>query len=327
MRLNAHCPTFVVIVTLLGSLAGHAQLHPEATAKPEQNTAAIPAQKPDPKPGEVSQNPKDRLKYVWIPPGTFTMGCSPRDNECFDWEEPAHQVTLSKGFWMGQTHVTVGAYQSFAVATGRQLRPAPAFNAGWANQNMPIVNVSWDESLAYCQWSGGRLPTEAEWEYAARAGSTEPRYGPLDEVAWFADNSGRQRLDSDTLWKKDTAARARVSILEAPRKIKADYSKRISENRNGTHEVGQKRANALGLYDTLGNVWEWVNDWQDQNYYQNSRSSDPQGPTSGTNKVARGGSWYNYPRFLRVSVRTWNVPGLRDDSYGLRCAADVSVTP
>ncbi len=124
---------------------------------------------------------------------------------------------------------------------------------------MPIVDVTWDDAQAYCSWAGGRLPTEAEWEYAARAGSTAARYGDLDEIAWYADNSGRQRLDSDRIWKED----------------QANYAKRLNENGNGMHEVGQKRANGFGLYDMLGNVWEWVNDWYDENYYKNSPSPRP----------------------------------------------------
>jgi formylglycine-generating enzyme required for sulfatase activity len=143
-------------------------------------------------PGTVKTNPKDGLNYVWIPPGTFMMGCSPGDNECSGDEKPAHQVTITRGFWIGQTPVTVGAYKRFVAASGRQMPDAPGFNSGWVNDPMPIVNVDWNDATAFCGWAGGRLPTEAEWEYAARAGSTEARYGPIDEVAWYSNNSGRK---------------------------------------------------------------------------------------------------------------------------------------
>jgi formylglycine-generating enzyme required for sulfatase activity len=260
----------------------------------------------------VRENPKDGLKYVWIPPGTFMMGCSAGDNECKDWEKPAHEVTISKGFWIGQTEVTVGAYKRFAAATGRQLPPEPnhsgrLLNPGWGDEAMPIVDVARDDAQAYCSWAGGRLPTEAEWEYAARAGSTGARYGGLDEIAWYADNSGRERLDSTGIWNED----------------RAKYGRRLNENGNGMHEVGQKRANGFGLYDMLGNVWEWVNDRFDQNYYQNSPSQDPMGPASGQYRVLRGGSWLVYPISVRVSERDFSNPAADGYDFGFRCGGEV----
>jgi formylglycine-generating enzyme required for sulfatase activity len=257
-------------------------------------------------------NPKDGLKYVWIPPGSFQMGCSPGDYECEDYEKPPHQVSITKGFWLGQTEVTVGAYKRFAGATGRQMPPAPVnvgrpLNPGWGDEDMPIVDVTWDEARAYCSWLGGWLPTEGEWEYAARAGSTADRYGDVDEIAWYADNSGRERLDSIRIFAEDPA----------------NYVKRLSKNGNNMHEVGQKRANGFGLYDMLGNVGEWVNDWYDQSYYQNSPSQDPTGPTSGTERVMRGGSWLVLPRFVRVSLRDSYNPRLRLHIGGFRCRGEV----
>ena len=267
------------------------------------------------KKGEVRVNPNDGLKYVWIPPGTFMMGCSPGDNECYDFEKPPHQVAITKGFWLGQTEVTVGAYKRFAGATGRQMPPEPDINGrplnpGWGDEDMPIVDVTWDDAQAYCSWAGGRLPTEAEREYAARAGSTAARYDNLDEIAWYADNSGRQRMDSQTIRQKED---------------QANFVKRLNENGNGMHEVGQKRANGLGLFDMLGNVWEWVNDWWDQSYYQNSPSEDPSGPTSGQQRVLRGGSWVGGPRDIRASLRNRRNPGNRDFDLGFRCAREVDI--
>lgn len=248
------------------------------------DAALTDIEKPLPVAGSLRENPKDGLKYVWIPPGRFEMGCSPGDSECGAEEKPAHQVTLTKGFWISQTEVTVQGYRKFVGSTGAEMPAAPSFNAGWDNQDMPIVNVSWDDATAFCGWAGGRLPTEAEWEYAARAGKTEARYGSLDEVAWYSANSGR-----------------------------------------GAHPVGEKRANGFGLHDTLGNVWEWVNDWYGENYYPASPERDPRGPDRGQLRVLRGGSWFYDPRYVRVSYRNRDYPALRNNYIGVRCAREVDI--
>ncbi len=232
--------------------------------------------------GTVRENKKDGLKYVWVPPGTFMMGCSPRDNECQDNEKPAHQVTITKGFWLGQTEVTVEMYKRFAAATGRPMPSAPNFNGGWATDNMPMVDLNWNDAQDYCTWAGGRLPTEAEWEYAARGRSTEARYDSLDEIGWYGANSGSQ-----------------------------------------AHPVGEKQANGFALYDVLGNALEWVNDRYDASYDQSGRSEDPEGPTSGQQRVLRGGSWVDVSRSVRVSNRVGVDPSYWYDDVGVRCVGEV----
>lgn len=225
-------------------------------------------------------NARDGLTYIWISPGSFMMGCSPGDKDCLESEKPAHKVRLTKGFWIGATEVTVSAYRRFAASTKVQMPVAPTFNADWEHQNMPIVNVTWDNAAQFCRWAGGRQPTEAEWEYAARAGSNESGNRPIDELAWYLNNSGGK-----------------------------------------PHEVGNKRPNDWGLYDMLGNVWEWVYDWYAENYYAISPMRDPSGPATGNTHVLRGGSWATYARSIRVSRRGKSV--LADGNlYGFRCARE-----
>lgn len=248
---------------------------PEVTVKdaPKAAVAAAPRKQPAltaTQPASSTKvNPKDRLTYVWIPPGTFAMGCSPGDTECLDSERPAHQVTITNGFWMGQTPVTQEAYE-------RVVRSNPSHIKG---AELPVESVTWTEAQSYCQAVGMRLPTEAEYEYAARGGSTGSRYGDLDRIAWYANNSA-----------------------------------------NKTREVGLKQANAWGLHDVLGNVWEWVADWYDA--YPAGSQRDPGGPASGQYRVLRGGSSLSTPKVARASYRFRHGPENRNTNIGLRCAGN-----
>jgi formylglycine-generating enzyme required for sulfatase activity len=226
------------------------------------------------KEGDTKVNPKDNLTYVWIPPGDFQMGCSTGDNECYPDEQPSHPVTLTKGYWIGRTEVTQAAYQSVIGSNPSNFK---------GDGNRPVEQVNWNEAKAYCLAVNMRLPTEAEWEYAARGGSPSlaARYGPIDKVAWYDGNSG-----------------------------------------NTTHPVAQKQKNGYGLFDMLGNVWEWTADYFDEKYYASSPRNDPAGPSSGQSRTLRGGSWGGSPRSARVSCRAGREPEDHVVSFGLRCAGD-----
>ncbi|MCC6862683.1 MAG: SUMF1/EgtB/PvdO family nonheme iron enzyme [Bryobacterales bacterium] len=243
--------------------------HPPITTVPKAEPQAAGAAKQ--RAPTVKTNPGDGQTYVWIPPGEFQMGCSPGDSECGGDEKPARKVKITRGFWLGQTEVTQAAYER---VTG-----ANPSDVGGAQH--PVESVSWTQARNYCEAVGGRLPTEAEWEYAARAGNPASRYGQIDAIAWH--NSGM------------------------------------------AHQVREKKPNAKGLYDMLGNVWEWVEDWYEEGYYRtlSSPAVDPKGPPKGTLRVLRGGSWLSPPRQVRASVRYSERPEFWSTHVGFRCAREV----
>ena len=244
-----------------------------------------PAVVEPPSPGQVKVNSKDGQRYAWIPPGTFMMGCSPGDTNCYDDEKPSHAFTITKGFWMRQTPDTVGGWKAYRLATGKaalgttDTSGRTNLNEANPDENMPVVLMTWGEASDFCGWAGGRLPTEAEWEYAARAGSTSARYGDLDNIAWYADNSGPQRIDS-----------TQMIIADRP-----NYLTQLFNNGVGAHTVGQKLANGWNLFDTLGNVKQWTADWYAADFYGSPAAADHAGPPDGTHRTMRGGSWSYFP--------------------------------
>ena len=269
----------------------------------------VAPEKPGPRLGQVRLNQRDGQRYAWIPPGSFRMGCSSGDTECYDGEQPSREVTISAGFWLAQHTVTQKTWQEYRFATGAPSLPAMddhghKLNDASVNAAVPVIGLTWHEAAHLCAWAGGRLPTEAEWEYAARAGTTGVRYGDLDLIAWFGSNSGNKHLDSKQLWDTD----------------RANYTTRLLQNNNRPRPVGRKQRNAWNLYDMLGNVWQWTADWYDSGYYAHGENVDPPGPPNGELKVLRGSSWGEAPMNVRVSIRGRDEPGGRSSTFGVRCA-------
>ena len=209
--------------------------------------------------------------FRWCPPGTFTMG-SPTDEEDRDSDETQHEITLTKGFWMMETEVTQKQWKAVMGSLP---------DCGFKGDNLPVERVSWNDCQEFCEKCSAlglpvQLPTEAQWEYACRAGSTGAYAGNLDEMAWYGSNSGSK-----------------------------------------THPVGTKKANAWGLYDMHGNVWEWCQDWYGD--YPSGSVTDPTGPSNGSSRVYRGGSWLNFAWICRSAFRGSLDPGLQSNDLGFRC--------
>jgi formylglycine-generating enzyme required for sulfatase activity len=219
-----------------------------------------------------------QIEMLLVPPGTFTMGCTASNLwSCGSNENPTHSVTLTQAFYLGRYEVTQGQW----VAT---MGSNPSYFQGYSDSaSRPVESVSWNTIQGYLSATCMRLPSEAEWEYACRAGTTTAfNNGSSDSatmgtIAWYDSNSG-----------------------------------------NETHVVGSKAANALGFYDMSGNVWEWVNDWYDGNYYSVSPSTNPLGPVSGTSRVLRGGSWDYNSYYPRSSCRIFFTPTGTGGDFGCR---------
>jgi formylglycine-generating enzyme required for sulfatase activity len=237
-------------------------------------------QPPAAKAGDIALNFRDGQKYAWIPAGSSALGCSSGDSQCDRGEPPLHPVTIGKGFWMGQTEVTVGAYKRFVVDTGESLPPDSQWNPSFKDDQKPIVLVAQDEAVLFCAWAGGRVPAEDEWEYAARSRSDAARYGDPDTVAWHRENSGMK----------------------------------------GPVAVGQKQPNGWGLYDMLGNVWEWTTG----QFPLDSQSNGPNLPPHPDRPflAIRGGSWSDSVRLIQVSARGRAEIGHRSPNVGFRCVVD-----
>jgi formylglycine-generating enzyme required for sulfatase activity len=190
--------------------------------------------------------------------------------------------------------------------------PESDTNPGWAQPRHPIVNLSWNDASDFCRHAGGRLPSEAEWEYAARGGRAGARYVWGNEPTPLV--GGRRH--------------ANVGDERAKRKVQCDSCGWFDGYDDGfiyTAPVGTFPANGFGLFDMAGNVWEWTGDWYAERYYDNSPAQDPPGREYGQWRTLRGGSWSVNPVGLRISYRFGFPPENRSDNFGVRCVRDVAV--
>ncbi|MCM2316034.1 MAG: SUMF1/EgtB/PvdO family nonheme iron enzyme [Thermoanaerobaculia bacterium] len=293
-------------------------------AKPKPVPPPIPERREDAPPllGEAARaregnrwtNPRDGAEYLWVPQTWLLIGCVSGDETCADDEKPAHTVGVD-GFWMARHEVTIEAFAKWAAASGvgAELAPKGAREPGpdakavgarrregtsWQSPvkkgqpgepNWPVALVTWDEASAYCTAMGARLPSEAEWEAAAR------------------------ERDVRSVWPWGADGRPPAGVANTPGK---------GDSFTAYAPVGSFPANRLGVHDLAGNVWEWTGDWYGANYYGKSPEEKVAGPELGEARVIRGGSWASAAGDLRVSARRSLAPGERSVTVGFRCAAD-----
>jgi len=259
------------------------------------------------------------MQLAWIPPGNFMMGSTATDLASLEAEckrlvstctykptdeGPERRVTIARGFWMGRYEVTQGQYEAVMGTNPSKFKIC--------GKDCPVETVSWNDAKEFiAKLNTGNdgfvysLPSEAEWEYAARAGTTGIRHGNLEDIAWFVDNAGDRRVDGIKIWLQDSKGNW------------DSYTKILFDNGNRTRRVGLKQPNAWGLHDMLGNVWEWVED-----IYQNSYTGLPTDGSANTTRgdssfrVLRGGSWGNLGGDARVAYRGWNGPAYQGSGAG-----------
>ena len=226
---------------------------------------------------------KDGSLMNLIPAGSFEMGSDDRVDE-----KPVHTVELD-AFYMDIYEVIVGQFKQFVNQSGYSYNRWDSVAKYSPTDDYPMIYVDWNDAVAYAKWAGKRLPTEAEWEYAARGGLTGKHYPWGNDITYDDANWGNTVSGKDK-WK-----------YCAP--------------------VGSFRPNGYGLYDMAGNLWEWCADWYASDYYANPPLRNPQGPSSGSYRVLRGGSWFNLPYHLRVAYRNNYIPASAYDTYGFRCVS------
>lgn len=262
MRMNSTM-RYGIIVVILGLLVGCG----------EDSQTEVPEDEP------LAEAPEG---MVLIPAGEFEMG--DHFDEGDSDELPVHTVYLD-AFYVDVYEVTNAQYQEFMDATGHS-EPRYWSNSTYNAPDYPVVGVYWHDAVAYAEWAGKRLPTEAEWEKAARGGLVGNRYPWGDDISH--DDANYYSTGGKDIW-------------------------------NGPSPVGSFAPNGYGLYDMVGDVYEWCADWYDGSYYANSPKQNPRGPDSDEFRVLRGGSWYDTPFSLRVSLRLYLNPTRTLDLFGFRC--------